>query len=218
MKCPKCKYITFDYLDTCPRCGKDMSAEKAKLSIFSIKPDPPSLLGSLTGDLNDSSVELRVPESIKKGAEDMKLKGEEVYDDGSELNINIDEESLSASNESAELELGDLGSLDDGKALEIGEESLSESGESAELDLGDLSSSDDEKDLDLDYISDAITPETEKVAVEEEELRLETGSDTGVDQRGVRKADSKKHSEEGALDLGDLELKLDFDEDEDSKQ
>lgn len=188
MKCPKCKYITFDYLDTCPRCGKDMSAEKAKLSIFCIKPDPPSLLGSLTGDLNDSSVELRVPESIKKGAEDMKLKGEEVYDDGSELNINIDEESLSAS------------------------------GESAELDLGDLSSSDDEKDLDLDYISDAITPETEKVAVEEEELRLEAGSDAGVDQRGVQKEESKKHSEEGALDLGDLELKLEFDEDEDSKQ
>ena len=189
MKCPKCKYVAFDYLDICPRCGKDMSAEKAKLNISAIKPNPPSLLGSLTGDLDDSSVELRVPESVKEGAEDVKLKGEEeIYDDGSELNINIDEESLSAS------------------------------GESAELDLGDLSSSDDEKDLDLDYISDAITPETEKVAVEEEELRLEAGSDAGVDQRGVQKEESKKDSEEGALDLGDLELKLDFDEDEDSKQ
>jgi len=165
MKCPKCKYITFDYLDTCPRCGKDMSAEKAKLSIFSTKPDPPPLLGSLTGDLNDSSTELRVPESIKKGAEDMKLKGEEVYDDGSELNINIDEEPMA------------------------------ESGEAAELELGDLSSSDDEKKLELDFVSDA-----------------------DVDQRGVQKEESEKDSEEGALDLGDLELKLDLDEDEDSKK
>jgi len=188
MKCPKCNYITFDYLDTCPRCGKDMSAEKAKLSIFSIKPDPPSLLGSLTGDLNSSSIELRVPESIKKGAEDMKLEGEEVYDDGSELNINIDEEPLS------------------------------ESGEGAELDFGDLYSSDDEKGLELDFVSDAISPETEKGAVEEEEIRVEAGSDAGMDQGGVQKEESKKDSEGGALDLGDLELKLDLDEDEDSKQ
>jgi hypothetical protein len=108
MKCPKCKYITFDYLDTCPRCGKDMSAEKARLNIFSIKPDPPSLLGSLTGDLNDSSVQLSVPELMKEGGEDMKLGDEEIYDDGSELDINIDEEPISGAGEEVEQELGDL--------------------------------------------------------------------------------------------------------------
>ena len=185
MKCPKCKYITFDYLDVCPRCGRDMSEEKAKLSIFSIKPDPPSLLGSLTGDLNTSSIELRVPESIKKGDEDMKLKGEEVYDDGSELNINIDEEPLS------------------------------ESGEGAELDFGDLSSSDDEKELELDFVPDAISPEIEMEDVSQKE---ESGSEEGGAERSVQKEESKKDSEGEALDLGDLELKLDFDEDEDSKQ
>lgn len=189
MKCPKCKYITFDYLDTCPRCGKDMSAEKAKLSIFSIKPDPPPLLGSLTGDLNGSSIELKVPESIKKGAEDMRLKGEEVYDDGSELNINIDEESLA------------------------------EPGEEAELELGDLASSDDEKELELDFVSDAISPEIEKGAVNEKEVgEEETGSAEGGGQESIQKEESEKDSEEGALDLGDLELKLDLDEDEDSKK
>lgn len=187
MKCPKCKYITFDYLDTCPRCGKDMSAEKAKLSIFFIKPDPPSLLGSLTGDLNGSSVELRVSESVKKASQETGLKGEEIYDDGSELNINIDEEPMA------------------------------ESGEAPELELGDLASSDDEKELELDFISDAVGPETETGPVEEEELGVEAGSEAGVDQREVQKEESKKDSEEGTLELGDLELKLDFDEDEDTK-
>ena len=215
MKCPKCKYITFDYLDTCPRCGKDMSAEKAKLSIFSIKPDPPSLLGSLTGDLNGSSIELRVPESIKKPAEDMDLRGEEVYDDGSELNINIDEEPMGGPGEPADLEVGDLASSDDESALEIGEEALSESGEEAELDLGDLSTADEEKELDLDFVPDAISPETEEGTVEAE-VRAEPGPEESGGERGVLKEESKKDLQEQALDLGDLDLELDSDEEEDT--
>jgi len=151
MKCPKCKYITFDYLDACPRCGKDISAEKAKLNIFTIKPNPPSLLDSLIGDLDDSSVDLT--ESIKEGTEDIKLKEEGIYDDGSELNINIDEESLSESGKDAELGLVDLGSSEEGGA-----------------------------------------------------------------QESVQKEESEKDSEEVALDLGDVELEIEFDEGEDSKK
>ena len=151
MKCPKCKYITFDYLDTCPRCGKDMSEEKAKLNIFTIKPNPPSLLDSLIGDLDDSSVD--PTESIKEGIEDVKLKEEGIYDDGSELNIDIDEEPISESGKDAELGLVDLGSSKENRA-----------------------------------------------------------------QESVQKEESEKDSEEVALDLGDVELKLEFDEGEDSKQ
>ena len=153
MKCSKCKYITFDYLDACPRCGKDMSAEKAKLNILTtIKPNPPSLLDSLIGDLDDSSVELA--ESIKEGTEDIKLKEEEgIYDDGSELNINIDEEPTLESGKDAELGSVDLGS-----------------------------------------------------------------SEEGGDQESVQKEESEKDSEEVALDLGDVELEIEFDEGEDSKK
>jgi len=117
MKCPKCKYVAFDYLDTCPRCGKDMSEEMAKLNMSSIKPNPPFFLGSLTGDLNDSGAEIKVSESIQEGGEDMKLKGEEVYDDGSELDIDIEKEDISESSE--DTDLGDLGLSDDDKGLEI---------------------------------------------------------------------------------------------------
>jgi hypothetical protein len=94
MKCPKCKYTTFDYFDTCPRCGKDILGEKAKLHIIAIKPNTPFLLGSLTGDLNDSSAAFVVPESVKKASESMTLNADGIYDDGSELEIDIDSEQM----------------------------------------------------------------------------------------------------------------------------
>ena len=59
MKCPKCGYISFDYNQVCPKCTKDITAEQSRMNIPSYKPDPPSLLGSLTGDASDSSMGLR---------------------------------------------------------------------------------------------------------------------------------------------------------------
>lgn len=188
MKCPKCKYITFDYLDSCPRCGKDMAPEKAKFNISSIKPNPPFFLGSLTGDLNDSSVGINVPESAKESAEGMMVGDNEIYDDGSELDINIDEKDIS------------------------------ESGEDAELDLGNLGLSDDDKELDLDFDSDNISPEIEEGAVEEEIKVEDSGSEESEIQESDKKKETEKDSEEIDLDMEDLELKLDFDEDEDSKE
>ena len=36
MKCPKCNYISFDYLDSCKKCGKDLSEHKEKHNIRSL--------------------------------------------------------------------------------------------------------------------------------------------------------------------------------------
>lgn len=189
MKCPKCKYVAFDYLDICPRCGKDMSAEKAKLNISAIKPNPPSLLGSLTGDLDDSSVELRVPESVEKGAEDVKLKGEEeIYDDGSELDINMEEEPIS------------------------------ESGKEAELDLGDLSSEEDDEGLEMDLVSDTGPEVAEEAGKETEGTEEGPAIEGSGDQEDVQGEETKKDSKAVDLDMEDLDLELDFDEDEDSSK
>jgi hypothetical protein len=97
MKCPKCKYTTFDYAETCPRCGKDLSAEKAKLHIMAIKPNTLFLLGSLTGDINDSGTAFLVSESMNEASESITIDADEIYDDGSDLNINIDEEPVADS-------------------------------------------------------------------------------------------------------------------------
>jgi hypothetical protein len=105
MKCPKCKYTTFDYLETCPRCGKDLSAEKIKLHIIAVKPNTPFLLGSLTGDLDDSSAAFVVPEFVKEASESMTIDADEIYDDGSDLNINIEEENVVDSESIEDLDL-----------------------------------------------------------------------------------------------------------------
>ncbi|MFC1884214.1 hypothetical protein ACFL2O_05540 [Thermodesulfobacteriota bacterium] len=47
MKCPKCGYISFDYNHTCPKCNKNISAEREKMNLPDYQPNPPFLLGSL---------------------------------------------------------------------------------------------------------------------------------------------------------------------------
>jgi len=132
-----------------------MSSEKAKLNISGIKPNPPFLLGSLTGDLNESGEGLTVSESMKAGSEEMTLEREEIYDDGSELDINIDEEPVSESDDVTEIDIGDLGLTDEDKGVEVHFVSDTEGGaekqeapkksEDVDLDLEDV-----ELDLDLE--------------------------------------------------------------------
>ena len=39
MKCPKCGYISYDYLDRCKSCGEDLVPTKIKLNIYTKQPD-----------------------------------------------------------------------------------------------------------------------------------------------------------------------------------
>ena len=50
MRCPKCRYISFDYNQICPKCNIDLSAEKEMLNLPEYLPDPPFLLGALIGE------------------------------------------------------------------------------------------------------------------------------------------------------------------------
>ncbi len=58
MKCPKCGYISFDYNSACPKCNKDITAERQKMGLPSYKPSTPSMLGALTGEANESHIGL----------------------------------------------------------------------------------------------------------------------------------------------------------------
>jgi hypothetical protein len=139
-----------------------MSSEKAKLNISGIKPNPPFVLGSLTGDLNESGEGLTVSESMKAGSEEMTLEREGIYDDGSELDINIDEEPVSESDDVTEIDIGDLGLTDEDKGIEV------------------------------DFASDT--------------------------EGGAEKQEAPKKSEDVDLDLGDVELELDLEGDEEPKK
>ena len=158
MKCPKCKYVTFDYLDMCPRCGKNMAAEKVKYNISGVKPNPPFVLGSLTGDLNESADEVAVTASMKETVAGMGYEEEGGYDDGSELDINIDEGPMTDAESVTEIDLGDLGmsdeddtgaNLDFEPAAETGKQKQKSDADSEDLDL-DLS----DVELSLDFDDD----------------------------------------------------------------
>jgi len=49
MKCPQCGYISFDYLDTCKKCGNNLTPVRDLLDITPVSPNPPFLLASLVG-------------------------------------------------------------------------------------------------------------------------------------------------------------------------
>lgn len=39
MKCPKCGYTSFDYLDACKKCGGDLRETRSFLQIIAVSPD-----------------------------------------------------------------------------------------------------------------------------------------------------------------------------------
>ncbi len=43
MRCPKCGFISFDYLDRCLKCQTDLTEERHKLNLLDITPNPISL-------------------------------------------------------------------------------------------------------------------------------------------------------------------------------
>ena len=128
MKCPKCRYISFDYNERCPKCNKDLTAEHKKLNIVAFKHNPPFLLAALTGDIG---VDLDAISS--SDAADIS---------GEDLEMHLDTEILSETEagEEISLDLQDLGDLADGMT-ESDESALGSIGGKTQdtLDLGDLS-------------------------------------------------------------------------------
>ena len=60
MRCAKCNYISFDYNQICPKCNKDLKDIQVQLNLPDFQPSPPSFLGMMVGDGNDSSVNLEI--------------------------------------------------------------------------------------------------------------------------------------------------------------
>jgi hypothetical protein len=58
MKCPKCGYTSFDHNDNCPRCRKDIAAERHRLNLPAFTPNPPYLLGPLNGEVGVKKIGL----------------------------------------------------------------------------------------------------------------------------------------------------------------
>ena len=51
MRCPKCGYVSFDHLNNCMKCSRDLSGCRQDLNLIDFRPEVPFLLGSLVGEM-----------------------------------------------------------------------------------------------------------------------------------------------------------------------
>ena len=139
MKCPKCGNVSFDHLDNCMKCSKDLSAERNELNLMDFKPEVPFLLGSLVGEMQGGGVQQDLSftqeTEIELGGLDM---GEPPATEGS-LDMSGSEGAADPGS-SEELSLSEI-AMDE---LETIEASALGDAAAEELNLGDLAGLSDE--------------------------------------------------------------------------
>ncbi len=139
MKCPKCGNVSFDHLDNCMKCSRDLSADRNELNLMDFRPEVPFLLGSLVGEMQGGGVQQDLSftqeTEIELGGLDM---GEPP---AAEPSIDMPEaEGAAGAGSSEELSLSEI-AMDD---LETIEASALGDAAAAELNLGDLAELSDE--------------------------------------------------------------------------
>src|SRR4030043_1611429 len=182
MRCPKCGYESFDYNQVCPKCNKNIANEQAKLNIPAFKPNPPSLLGILTGEGDESNIGLEsnlsksmtdshemdvgLDESTGIGTSEMEVdEGHDLDEiglkpeDSGDFELSGEEETLA--DDSEEISIEDTDSLttpsDEGEgegiSLDLEDISLEEGGEEAISLSEDISQEMGEEEISLAEIS-----------------------------------------------------------------
>jgi hypothetical protein len=196
MRCPKCGYISFDYNQVCPKCNKNIADEQAKLNIPTFRPNPPSLLGILTGEGDESNIGLEsnlsksmadshemdvgLDDSVGIGTSEIGLdEGDDLdeiglkQEDSGDLELSGEEETLAVDSE--EISVEDTDTLimpsdeEEGEeiSLDLEDVSLEEGGEE-EISLSeDISEEKGGEEISLDEISLGDSDITGDVASEE---------------------------------------------------
>ena len=220
MKCPKCGYISFDYNLSCPKCNKDISTEQEKLHIPAFRPDPPFLLGALTGEANEShggTAPTTSQISFEKEA-DISLDEEASPLDSGEIAVGSSSDELNL--DSGELSLDDTSSLslDTGevqaqvaKGLQKAKPEKAGSGEfrlEPEADLGDLDlgeGGDEELSLDLGEKGEEASSAGE-AEDSELDITLDLEEEEGSGSESNADLSSTPGAEASAPDLEPLDL------------
>ena len=192
MKCPKCGYISFDYNEVCPKCNKGIANERDKMKFPSFKPDPPSLLGTLTGkakktgdvDLMETpdTAEL-LDRELDFSTEDLAFKDEEapateaaepVLDDTYSFEVPLEEGLEEVNQESAEtFEFSE--SIEDIDEVEF---STIESDEDLSLDIEEIAIEESEPEpISEASIEDEAGLESDLITIDEEETEEASASE-----------------------------------------
>lgn len=75
MKCPQCGYTSFDYVESCEKCGNDLTSARTLLNIPPVKPNTPSFLSAL---IDGTYTPEQAPEPEETTGESIELSEEEV--------------------------------------------------------------------------------------------------------------------------------------------
>ena len=100
MKCPKCRYISFDHSQVCPKCEKDITLEQSKLNLPLFLANPPFLLASLIGEIEEIHGEYDIgTHADGLGAEDSGFSFDDTtvlegasFDETQDLSMSLEEE------------------------------------------------------------------------------------------------------------------------------
>jgi hypothetical protein len=232
MRCPKCGYISFDYNQVCPKCNKNIADEQAKLNIPAFRPNPPSLLGILTGEGDESNIGLESNLSKSMGdSHEMDVglddsvvgldtseigfdKGHDLDDiglkqeDSGELELSGEEETLAVDSEEISVEDNDTLVMpsDEGEgeeiSLDLEDVSLEEGGEEEISFSEDISEEKGGEEISLDEISLGDSDVTGDIANEETVLAPDS-IDLDIDLEKEAGGEEKSEIE---LNLTDLKI------------
>lgn len=193
MKCPKCRYISFDYNEVCPKCNKDLTSERKKMNFPDYKPNPPFFLGSLTGDLGDSRFGIEV--GAVTGKEDVEIK---------DLEMHLDTETpQEATEKSQSEEAPKLDSIESITEIELEEPSeLQFEQEDKEI-LMKQEGEPDEEDISLDLGDLSLDEEISPAEAAKDETPYST-SELVTSEIDKKKLGISKNQEDSELEL-DLE-------------
>lgn len=230
MRCPKCGYISFDLLDECLKCRKNIKASGGTLGGFVLNVKPPSFLDlqlQQADENDDGTEEVLLDHDFVDNDLDILIEEDEQED---LAEITLDDEmgeialpesiSLEGEDEEREIEI-DLSQFEDAPELEVNlsdEPVSSEGQEEVSINL-DMPESEISFELpeELSDMSDLAPPEKE-----EQELAMGSGEsgdaefpdlelddlnfDLGLDDLDTEMPTAVKGKEETVLSLDDIEF------------
>lgn len=207
MKCPKCGYTSFDNNQVCPKCNRDISYEQEKLNLPAFRPNPPSLLGALTGEVIESHVDMQIDQSYTDDVSTDIVTEEDVnYEDSGVIDMGEVTFNDSAALDSGEIMFNDSQEFD--VDLELGETTEFDAPESLEA----LPEEESVSDLDLESLTESTETMTDKDEPESDEedvisLDLEDLPDEEPGIEGIEPLESTQEEEgEVSFDFEDMSL------------
>ena len=163
MRCPKCSFVSFDLVESCVKCGKDISEAATELAGTVVGVAAPSFLkiagDGIPLDAAEETSEIDIEESLDLGA------------DGEEESMDFsfdDEPSVEAESDEVEMDLDEVGDTEETDfEIDLGAD------EEEAIGISDLAPAEETDEMQIDE----FVEEELEVAVEEVEAELGTVGD-----------------------------------------